>query len=401
MKQMMRTLAVTGIATTALFAVGTSQSMAAAPAAPVYSMTATKVKVTEGRIFNSGGRGLFVDGSTVYATTSRNIGNGCSLNLTRSADSGITWWNTESLVAGETLGCTGMGIFVSADKVFPGSKIIHTLWAQSDVPAGTLSTYYRYFSTQSNAWSTPVRVNGSVTGTDIIQEENLVVGSDGQVHLYFLSNNKFYYTTSSAPGSFFTEPVQIAAAALSGSIAVDGANNVLFAYAAADGAYFTKKVAGSTAWSKPVKLGTDVTTEGHVSIDAIDANNLYASHTSVSGFLRVYKSTNGGASWTSKTVSTATTGYTYYGTSLVVNKSTKVVNVAAKIDTTTTGIEQNEVYRSADGATWSTKLTVTSGGHPSLALDSAGKLLHMHRYSSTMPGLGSDQDFAVFVSKEK
>jgi hypothetical protein len=381
-----------------------SVAMAAAPAAPVYSMTVSKTKISEGSIGNPGGRSLFVDGTTVYAVTSSAYGDyGVAVNLTRSLDNGNTWEASEILVAGDTIGWHGMGIAVTADKVNTGKKIIHSLWAQSPEYGSAYSTFYRYYSTQSNAWSDPVTLNGSQVSVDSDGVQQLTVDGLGKVHAFFRSGNLYYYTSSSAPGAIFTEPVAISPDALSGSMAVDSSNNVLFAYTTADGAYFRKKLAAGSTWSTPVKMGTDaaLNDNNQISIAALDANNMYVSH-SASASLRVYKSINAGSAWTQKVV-TAASGISYEGTSIAVNKSTKAVTIGITENNNTTSVQQRKIFRSADGVTWSAATILnanSSGGNQSIAIDSTGKTLILHNSAALEPSFGY-ADHAIYVSREK
>jgi hypothetical protein len=153
---------------------------------------------------------------------------------------------------------------------------------------------------------------------------------------------------------------------------------------------------------------TDVgSSRNNLSITSIDANNVYVSHTSKNGFLRVYKTTNAattsavGPTWTMKAVTTSTSKK-FGGTSIIANKSTKVVTAVTEVADAVSGITlPYEIYRSADGVTWSAATKIGSSGNASLAIDSAGKTLLMFGEIDKSYNFGNYVGSTIFVSKEK
>lgn len=362
----------------------------AAPSAPVFNAA---VKVADGKIRGQNSK-VVADASTIYAAFEDFHGAVDNpVMVAKSTNGGMTW----GLPIMPDTTATGVGrmprVAVSNDPVYSGQKIVHTVWQQSE----TGDIMYAFFSTRPNqtGWSTPAKINGSViiAGNEI----NLVTTTDGEVHV--LMDN--YYSTSSAPGSIFTDPVAVAEAA-SGSLAKDSSNNL---YAAFQDGSFSKKTVGSTNWIKSTVPFAPVGTvfSERIQLAVADATTYYVAYAdSATSTVKLASSTNGGTSWTSRKAIAYTTGYSQ--PSIVVTP-TKVLTLVTMTTQNAVGNLSKVLRTNDNGATWSAAVTIAGDdSEPSIALDANNKVMIFNRSDQNgkdWAGIRNNPNTSLILIKEK
>ena len=391
---------------------------ASAPAAPVLSVV--KGKIADGIGYTDGGTVFATDGLNVYCAF-RAPGN--TIKMVRSKDGGATWGGAHSIYTSAydpQTGANGLdkvSLALSGDAAFPNQKIVHVVWGV-DSPNGIYGAKDIYYSwadaANLDAWSTPLRLNGSLTDLD---DPAIAVTKAGIIFVKGEFDGKLYLMTSSAhDAGFFTEPAMIPVSdagrvAGDAELFVDSSNNLHLSYpyyANAEGSLagikYTRLPAGSSTWSNPVTVFAPSTAgANHSGLTAYDANNIYIS-TIQNGNLTFFSSSNGGSSWTKKVVFTKTSTLRTDGYSDITVNSSKAITIGSPVvKMATDGTElgrDTKIYRSTDkGVTWSAATTIpVTGNFISLGVDGNGKVGVLSH---------SDDNFAVdgegvtYFSKEK
>ncbi len=408
MKRSIRSSLISGLALATLLSVGVMESKAATPVAPVLSVVGTKI--FDGHLHNNGGKAIFADGTTFYAICNTPGNMTRYLKLVRSTDGGVTWKGAHTIfTSDENLGGLGdsSSVSVSGDAVFPTQKIIHMVWSHAD------RIYYNWADTTNIddvVNRLPIDITGSASPGNMPQ---VVTSPKGAVHVMYRGNdgNLYYSSATDHEAGFFNAPIAVTTITELTSdyeFTMDKAGNLHLAYSTSDGVSkaglkYKKLTAGSSTWSTAVyaqALTPYVNFGTFASITTFDANNLYIAANFDDTNLNVYSSSNGGATWTKKTVftKTATLSPTRH-TSIAVNAA-KTFTVANGFDVKatdgTTIREDAKLFRSTDGVTWSAPTTVAGITSTSLAVDSNGKV-GMATYS----GSNFEGEVAVYFSKEK
>ncbi|HIJ86236.1 MAG TPA: hypothetical protein HPP97_00970 [Desulfuromonadales bacterium] len=360
----------------------------AAPTAPVMGMTVSTTKIFEGNC-RSAGRSLVTDGTNYYSafiTDSTGAGRD-AIKVVQSNDGGLTWGGSIDITktAPGTLG-QGVAIAISGDAAFPTKKVVHVTWEQND--GVTDGIYYSSADASDlTVWSAPLRINGSALTKSLPEVVSILANSTGTIHVVFEgADNKLYYTTASRFDSAFNEPVALPFPAWNDAngwepipaTAIDskGKVHVAAGYSITPGAagyQYIKQTA--TGWTTPVVAIAPTTPYGQGSITTFDTNTIYMVRASDSTTLNFFKSSNGGSSWSKKTIATAPATDMFSGRlSIVVDKLKKLT--AAASYWTANGGESTKMYRSTDlGVTWSAATTFNNQlTRPSLTVDADGKV---------------------------
>jgi len=167
------------------------------------------------------------------------------------------------------------------------------------------------------------------------------------------------------------------------------------------GIKYTKLPAGSSTWSTPTTvLVPSVGGANHTGLTAYDSNNIYIA-TKKDDNLTFFSTINGGSSWTKKTVFTKTSTLRTVGYVDVTVNASKAITVGAPFekiasDGSSLGREAR-IYRSTDGgASWSTPTAITgTEGFISLGVDGNGKV------GILTPGEYDGGEAVTYFSKEK
>jgi hypothetical protein len=364
-----------------------SVAMAAAPAAPAAPVIASTSKNYEGNSFSGGGKSLAVNGTSFYAAYMANsLETDGSANdvvkIVQSTDGGSTWGRsfTISRVEAGTVD-RGIGIAASGDSVVPTKKMIHVAWEQNDQ-----ILYSSADSTDLTVWSAPVAVSDTISTLGVgTNNVSLLSSATGVIHVLFKgADSKIYYSTAPRFDSSFSYPIALTlpvwdeANGWSAEIAsaIDGSGNVHVAAPfsstpGAAGIKYTRRTASTGTWSSPTTALAPKALYGMISIAAYDTNNVYIARNSDATTLDVFKTSNGGSSWSAKTIATVAAGNAFNGrVSIAVNKS-KVITVASAFSDAA-GASLVKMYRSTDGTSWSAATTLPLTA-PNLAIDTNGK----------------------------
>lgn len=366
----------------AVFAAVVMMSATAALAAPPRPVFNPPTKVGEGGISYERHKRMAFDGANIYVGygTGKLDGSGPeAVRIAKSANNGFTWGLSTVLQAADAsnpwIDVHNVRIIVTNDPLYPENRMIHAAW-HSRGDGSVKHVYYSCYLTRPTreGWSTPVQIDfssASAFGT------NLAVTSDGTIHILFGN----YYSTAESFDSPFTEPVALPnlpdGSGYDGEtyMAKDPSDNL---YAATvhdvERISFTRKSPGSSAWSDPVVVYS--TYPGYLSRDidlaVLDQNNFYIGF--VNGpELGLLVSTDGGASWTKRTVlQDAHNGEAKLSIVVDINKNITYASEVYDVNGLNPVIQ---VWRSNDGgATWSLPALVKGQNYPVLSLDPFNKV---------------------------
>lgn len=328
-------------------------ALAATPTAPTFSVTTTQIKVGEGDLFSQDGRNIVVDGSTIYASYSGNAG---EFRIVRSTDGGLTWG--QSAVFSSAYAPFGH-IALAKDPLNTSKKVLCAIWP------GETGLQYAYFRPNATGWSTPVTVANFASpyvGSAIVSSP------DGKVHMVFNDDADTYYTSAATAEASFSAPVNLGF--VSGNLALtsDASNSLYLAETGNNILTFHKKLVNESAWTTKT---LDTNTGDNVSIAVYDANNIYIAYLVSGGSdVALTVTSNGGTTWTKRTVNPAIAGNSTHP-SIAVNAN-KVIALASFTRTPT---NSQYINKSSDnGATWSPATQIANFRHGSVAFDSAGKI---------------------------
>jgi hypothetical protein len=385
---------------TAALLLSATMALAAVPATPVFN---TPVKAGEGYLSYELNKRMAFDGTTVYASFAGTGG----VRVVKSTNGGTTWGLSRQLhVDPATLpDSSSLRLAVSNDPLLTGKKIIHAAWHANDPtvgwPGGNI-IYYSYLSSRpgQTGWSTPIRIDiGESDTTGGGGGTSLAVTSTGVIHILY--NDR--YITAASPDAPFSYPVSLPEASDGQTFMVmDSSNNLYVAYVIGPCQYLrlTKKPASSSTWTPPVTIYTSAAGNFSRNFDLVVLNptTYYVGvYFSGQGEAALLSTTNGGSTWTKKSV--FTNGVDGDNMVNIAVSSTKVISFASEIYDAT-GNSTVKVWRSNDnGATWSKPAIVAGQKYPNIALDSAGKLNIM--VQDEFPGYYDGSNSNLLWIKEK
>jgi hypothetical protein len=346
----------------------TTTAFAAAPAAPVFSQTASYTKVADGdsRAWN---KPMVIDGANVfigispYEYSEPNGGNWIysTKKIARSKDGGLTWEGLRTIVKTEP-GNLNEGLCIAVSGTT--TKIVHAVWPQYD--GINWGLFYSWANNADlTAWSTPVKITGSVIPQDSTEVFSMQASKTGVIHVTFLANDgKLYYTTAAGNSSVFAEPTALLEATNPDfplESLLDSSNNLHTIYRTSNvgQVMYTKLPAGATKWTAPKPVNTSSplgVNDPHIA--AYDANNLYVAFAvpNVAGTatnVDMYSSTNGGSSWSKSTVATNTSTNGGAGVGSIAVSKTRVLAIAYQFGYNGGASADSRFIKSADGKTWS------------------------------------------------
>ena len=364
---------------------------AAAPAAPVFSLTAKATKVADGSSWQgNGGRQVAVSGNNVYVAFHGPAG---EPSVARSTDGGLTW-STPAVLANDAIRGNATGtvrVAIAKDPLYAGKHIVCAAWGTNDD-----QIFYSYFVDRPTGagWSAPVSLAGPAGGWAFTVA--LAAAPNGSVHLIFAgTSGGTYLASATAADAPFSAPVLLpwTSEGANHSMAFDAASDLYVVESHWDLAgtafvTFHKKAAASSAWSAVDVAVSNASTQlgDNVSIAVFNSSHIYIAYkqystaeTNPANHVWTAYSSDGGATWTRRPVTPNAAVYgTHPSIAVAANaQGTKVVTVAAHyLDYGPAG--RVFVNRSTDnGATWSPNATGPGTQQVSLTLDSAGKALVM------------------------
>ena len=296
-------------------AFGATEVMAGPP--PSFETVGTVTKVAAGWNRGPGNKVQATDGTTFYSLTG--TWEDGPIKIVRSRDSGATW-EPARIVAEMPFQWAFAGVAtvaVSGDAAIPERKIVHVVWEQwDDNHFATVGIYYAWADDAdlndpwTRAFSTPVRINGTIPAVDSWARTCINTTPNGEIHVIFQgsADEKLYYTYASRYNDEFTAPVSLPGQP-SGwediEATLDGDGNLHVAYPISDvtntlfGLEYTRKPADSMTWTTPVTVAPLVATgqdEGFTSIAAYDADSIYIANHDWKD-MYVYRTRDGGATW--------------------------------------------------------------------------------------------------------
>jgi hypothetical protein len=344
------------------------------------------VKIYKGDARAPGGKVLATDGSNFYSAYLVKGGTTDSIMLTRIANNGTAAGAPTTILTRAAGALDGqVSVAVGNSPSAPDQKIIHLVWSQqaADTASGTSAGIYYSRSEDAGlqAWAPPVKVNDKVPNWGAM---SIAPTRSGVIHiLFFGDGSKAFHTTAPTPGAPFTKPVQIATDVKEGDrnidTALDSGDNLHLAFvAAADGTdrvgvRYMKRLATDNKWSEPVDVIplTPTTAIGYLAIAAADANAVYIASTVVNeSKLEIYRSSNGGKTWTAKVLAVARPS-AHVSITLGNNKA---VTAGVGAINAKTGLEDALIFRSMDGQTWGFATTIPKQTSVNIAVDNSNKV---------------------------
>ncbi len=405
MKRIVSSTLVTGIALAAVMTVGTAESMAAA-AAPILSTVNAKVAdggacadgsdliaVDGSKIYTA-----FNDAGSIKVV--RSLDNAVTWGGVYTVFNGaITSDMVGVAVSGDAVDPNKRIVHVVWEN---GDGSISYSWADAATLDGQWSAPVQLFAVTDMSFRDP-NIVVSKTGKIMIRAENDDLTTEiREARLYFVTATD-RESGFSAPTLL---PVSTLAVAGDSEMSYDASGNLhhVYPYWSDDtrtktGIKYTRLNAGATNWSTPISVLAPVAGESnHTSIAANDANNVYIS-TKMNGGLMTFTTATGGTKWNQRVIFTKTSTVSSAGFTHIVANPSKVLTVGSAFEITgTTPKREGRIYRSTDGGlSWSTATTIPNVDRIYLGIDSAGKSLTLTTGSGWLIG-GQD---VVYISKEK
>jgi hypothetical protein len=381
MRNFRKDFLISGMLVAAIIAIGALESAYAAPLAPILGKP---VKVFSGNPHAPGAKILATDGVKFYTAYIAVEGGDGVLKLASGSNNGEKW-DTTSTVTKRGAGVLDeqVSVAVSNDVTSPSRKIVHVVWNQgSDTKAGlTAGLYYSWASDADlHTWSAPIRINGLIPDVRAI---SIVASKAGELHVVFMSNDrKIYLTYAASTKAAFANPTLVPGTPMDDDravdVALDSSNNLHIGFAFSDdtgkiGVKYIQKLAKKGIWTPPIVVipSTAVNFTGYLAIAASDANNIHIASTVIDeAALDVFSSSDGGRSWTKRTVTTDKT--TAHGS--IVSSPDKALTVGVAFTNAKTGAVESRIFRSTDGATWSAAAIIPNETSVNLAIDDKGKV---------------------------
>jgi hypothetical protein len=411
MKRILGCAVLSSLALAASLTVNPAAAQAAA-AAPVLSVVNTKL--ADGAANVDGGVNFVADGINLYSAVKTTAN---TLKLVRSKDGGVTWGGAHHIYAAGAEGnLDQVSIAISSDAVDATKRILHVAWS--------LDNGYVYYAwadaSNLDSWSAPVRLNDTFPGMNI---PNVVATTAGKVFVKTEFNNQLYLMVADDyKTGQFTAPAPILDATIDGAVtadaemALDASGNLHLSYpfcyhetdwCSTGGIKYTYLPAGSSTWQTPKVIFTQTNpgpSANHTGLAVYNNNTIYIS-TKNNDNLTFYGTTNGGNSWTKKTVFSKTTTQQSSGFSDITVNSNKAITIGTMIGTTDTNgtllSHDVKVYRSTDGgASWSSATTIPNAGYLSIGVDGNGKLGVLTRSIDNVDSK-VDGEVVTYFSKEK
>ncbi len=270
----------------------------------------------------------------------------------------------------------------------PSAPYVYAGWMQW--AANKLNIAVRVSADGGTTWGAPHNIKTSNQGQyDIV----LTTTTTGAVYATYMQSNHVVFTKSTDHGATFVTPIQV-----SGGTWADkpwmassaNGNDVYIAWTTRGDLYAVNSHNAGATWSSPLRLTNETgmyyfSNGGTVLPNgtAVIVGSEYPESGNVTGQtgpipIAVFRTTNGGASWTRSVPDTLFTGATY-ATSSVTTVASDASGTLVLVYSGSLAVGGNgHVYvrRSTDsGATWSarTELTTSAGGADATSVAAAGK----------------------------
>lgn len=386
-----------GIAGAALLMVGAANGMAATPAAPV--LATVNAKVADAQVGTHGGQYSAVDGTTMYVAGSGKVFRSSDSGATWGG--GHSFYRDPQTGVPISVGMTS--IAVSGDAVYPTQRIIHVVfeadssiyytWADA-TNLDSWSTPLRLNGSMGALQDPNIVV--SKTGKIHVMVEN------DSYQLFYLTaaNHESGFFTEPVMVPVSSLPIAGDAEMYLDKTENLHLSYPYYNDAGLTGIKYTRLPAGSSTWTTPANVlaPTLETDSGHTALTAFDANNVYI-ESILNGNLTFFGTTNGGTSWTKKViVAKSATLRSSSHLDIAVNASKAITAGAVFVTTDAAGNEISrdvKLYRSTDGgATWSAATTIAKGDHLVTNVYSTGKVGVVTRSFA-------DGEAVAYISREK
>jgi hypothetical protein len=372
-------------------------AMAAAPAAPIFSMSPGFAKVADGHFRATNSKMVATDGTKFYIGLTHgytDLYDGFS--IASSTNGGLTWQGLRTIYANNP-GESGYAISVALNKT-----ILSSVWAKNDPATNSAALYYSWANTSDlSTWSPALQISGASGPLDGGNSVAMATSSTGAISIMYTGSGGLFYTSATSNTGYFPEPAVIASDAENDyfDFTIDKSNNIHAVYTFNDGTgkfgvKYRKMLAGSNTWTTPVILSpANTLVSDWASITSYDANNIYVATNTPDGALSVFSTSNGGTTWIKSKVDVTSPG----DPSIAVSAS-KVIAVGGGYNNATTGNREARVYKSTDAKTWSAPTVLTNHSNAYVGFDASGKMAVATRSEGNLVRLG---DEAIYFFKEK
>ena len=291
--------------------VGLAPGFAAAAGAISFGITAPYTKVGGGAapLWNPSQAHVAVSGNDVYVAYGEVTAAGDNEVLVgHSSDGGLTWDAGTVVAHGPGLVPTG-AVAVSGDPSAPGSVIVHVVYGAMTDAYGNGSIYYTHL--RGGAWSSPVLVSGSSTAT--ADSGAVAANANGHVSIVYAASSATRRSESGDGGDgFYVLDGIVGPAGSRPSVTLDTAGDEFVAWADNAGIWFARRNSLAFDFGAPVYAGNTYKGGSPVLV-SLDANHLYIAYDfgmALGSFgIALSASTDGGATFTSRNLTTTQTGH--------------------------------------------------------------------------------------------
>ncbi|HET6848119.1 MAG TPA: sialidase family protein [Gaiellales bacterium] len=295
-----------------------------------------------------------------------------------------TGWQGEALISVPSIG-DGWEPAVAAD---PSGTYVYSAWMQ--YASNGVSIYYRVSADNGTTWGAAKPLCSSCGKGEY--DVTLATASNGAVYGTFMQGNHIEFTKSSDHGATWTAPVQISGGSWADKPWMTaGANgqDIYVMWASHGNTVSVSSHNAGASWSAPLQItneqyiyyypnGGTVLPNGTVVMSASEYPEKGNSTKNTGPVpIVVFRSTNGGSSWTRTVVDTLNTGATFATSSVTTVASDASGNLIVLYSGSTSVGANGKVYvrRSTDsGATWSAaaEMTTSAGGADATSVAAAG-----------------------------
>ena len=295
-----------------------------------------------------------------------------------------TGWKGEAIVSSPSIG-DGWEPAIAAD---PSSAYVYTAWMQYSGPS--IYIYYRVSTDGGTTWQPAARLCSSCGKGEY--DVTLFVTSSGTVYGTFMQGNHIQFTTSSNHGTTWSAPQQISQGTWADKpwmTASANGTDVYCWWSSHGNVDVVESHNSGATWTAPAQItsesniyyypnGGTVLPNGTAVMGASEYPEK-GNNTKLTGPINiaVFRTTNGGTTWSRTVADTLNTGATFATSSVTTVASDANGNLLLLYSGSLSVGANGKVYvrRSTDsGATWSarTEMTTSAGGADATSVAAAG-----------------------------